>query len=233
MFSERRFKRSRLFCGWSALVAILTVLVLPLAVQAETPVARVTLYEVNEALRLKAVRHDDTSELKRRLAQASLLGIDVVAVGPKSVFVTGAFVKADASSAVDLGTGHGPVKGTIQLLTDIDPNRNSLDTLLVTGEIDIRGDLDLTTASVTATAPITGTWRAEYRRERGNYRGVFLIPFNMKGTYYYQNPADVFPGFTCKGAVEDFGPWGKFCRVDSTEFVLGIPLTKALLLFSK
>jgi len=233
MFSERRFKRSRLFCGWSALVAILTVLVLPLAVQAETPVARVTLYEVNEALRLKAVRHDDTSELKRRLAQASLLGIDVVAVGPKSVFVTGAFVKADASSAVDLGTGHGPVKGTIQLLTDIDPNRNSLDTLLVTGEIDIRGDLDLTTARVTATAPITGTWRAEYRRERGNYRGVFLIPFNMHGTYYYQNPADVIPGFTCKGAVDDFGPWGKFCRVDSTEFVLGIPLTKALLLFSK
>lgn len=231
MFSEHW--RSRLFSVWLALVAVLMVLVLPLPARAETPVARVTLYEVNEALRLKAVRHDDTSELKRRLAQASLLGTDVVAVGPKSVFVTGAFVKADASSAVDLGTGHGPVKGTIQLLTDIDPNRNSLDTLLVTGEIDIRGDLDLTTASVTATAPITGTWRAEYRRERGNYRGVFLIPFNMGGTYYYQNPADVFPGFTCKGAVEDFGPWGKFCRVDSTEFVLGIPLTKALLLFSK
>jgi len=231
MFSEHW--RSRLFSVWLALVAVLMVLVLPLPARAETPVARVTLYEVNEALRLKAVRHDDTSELKRRLAQASLLGTDVVAVGPKSVFVTGAFVKADASSAVDLGTGHGPVKGTIQLLTDIDPNRNSLDTLLVTGEIDIRGDLDLSTASVTATAPITGTWRAEYRRERGNYRGVFLIPFNMGGTYYYQNPADVFPGFTCKGAVEDFGPWGKFCRVDSTEFVLGIPLTKALLLFSK
>jgi|SRR3989440_1389168 len=231
MFSEHW--RSRLFSVWLALVAVLMVLVLPLPARAETPVARVTLYEVNEALRLKAVRHDDTSELKRRLAQASLLGTDVVAVGPKSVFVTGAFVKADASSAVDLGTGHGPVKGTIQLLTDIDPNRNSLDTLLVTGEIDIRGDLDLSTASVTATAPITGTWRAEYRRERGNYRGVFLIPFNIGGTYYYQNPADVFPGFTCKGAVEDFGPWGKFCRVDSTEFVLGIPLTKALLLFSK
>jgi len=231
MFSEHW--RSRLFSVWLALVAVLMVLVLPLPARAETPVARVTLYEVNEALRLKAVRHDDTSELKRRLAQASLLGTDVVAVGPKSVFVTGAFVKADASSAVDLGTGHGPVKGTIQLLTHIDPNRNSLDTLLVTGEIDIRGDLDLTTASVTATAPITGTWRGEYRRERGSYRGVFLIPFNMGGTYYYQNPADVFPGFTCKGAVDDFGPWGKFCRVDSTEFVLGIPLTKALLLFSK
>src|SRR5213078_1112636 len=185
MFSEHW--RSRLFSVWLALVAVLMVLVLPLPARAETPVARMTLYEVNEALGLKAVRHDD------------------------------------ASSAVDLGTGHGPVKGTIQLLTDIDPNRNSLDTLLVTGEINIRGDLDLTTASVTATAPITGTWRGEYRRERGSYRGVFLIPFNMGGTYYYQNPADVLPGFACKGLVDDFGPWGKFCRVDSTEFVLGIP----------
>src|SRR5437879_8683765 len=106
MFSEHW--RSRLFSVWLALVAVLMVLVLPLPARAETPVARVTLYEVNEALRLKAVHHDDTSELKRRLAQASLLGTDVVAVGPKSVFVTGAFVKADASSAVDLGTGHGP-----------------------------------------------------------------------------------------------------------------------------
>src|SRR5437660_3217540 len=215
MFSEHW--RSRLFSVWLALVAVLMVLVLPLPARAETPVALMTRYQVNEAVRLKAVRHYDTSERKRRLAQAALLGTDVVAVGPKAVFVTGAFVKADASSAVGLGTGHGPVKGTIQLLTDIDPNRNSLDTLLVTGEIDIRGDLDLSTASVTATAPITGTWRAEYRRERGNYRGVFLIPFKMVGTYYYQNPADVFPGFTWKGAVGDFGAWGKVCWVERTD----------------
>ena len=225
--------RSRLLNVGVALVAIVGVLVLALPARAETPLARMTLYEVNEALRLKAVRHDDTSELRRRLAQASLLGTDVVALGPNSLFVTGAFVKADASSAVDLASGRGPVRGTIQLLTDIDPTRNSLDTLLVTGELEIRGELDLTTAAVTATAPIAGTWRGEYRRERGSYRGVFLIPFKMGGTYYYQNPADVFPGFTCKGQVDDFGPWGKFCRVDSTEFVLGIPLTKALLLFSK
>src|SRR5213593_3021764 len=231
MFSEHW--RSRLFSVWLALVAVLMVLVLPLPARAETPVARVTLYEVNEALRLKAVRHDDTSELKRRLAQASLLGTDVVAVVPNPVFATGAFVKADASSAVDLATGRGPVRGTIQLLTDIDPTRNSLDTLLVTGELEIRGELDLTTAAVTATAPITGTWRGEYRRERGTYRGVFLIPFKMNGTYYYQNPADALPGFVCKGQVDDFGPWGKFCQVHSTEFVLGIPLTKALLLFTK
>src|SRR5262245_31898411 len=225
--------RSRLLNVGVALVAIVGVLVLALPARAETPLARMTLYEVNEALRLKAVRHDDTSELRRRLAQASLLGTDVVALGPNSLFVTGAFVKADASSAVDLASGRGPVRGTIQLLTDIDPTRNSLDTLLVTGELEIRGELDLTTAAVTATAPIAGTWRGEYRRERGSDGGLCRIPFKMSGTYYYRNPADVFPGFTCKGQVDDFGPWGKFCRVDSTEFVLGIPLTKALLLFSK
>jgi len=231
MFSEHW--RSRLFSVWLALVAVLMVLVLPLPARAETPVARMTLYEVNEALRLKAVGYGDTSELKRRLAQASLLGTDVVALEPNPIFATGAFVKADASSDVNLGTLHGPVHGKIQLLTDIDPSRNSLDTLLVTGEVRIRGELDLSTAALTATAPITGTWRGEYRGQSGAYRGIFLIPFNMGGTYYYQNPADVFPGFTCKGAVDDFGPYGKFCRVDSTEFVLGIPLTKALLLFSK
>src|SRR5215813_10497793 len=118
MFSEHW--RSRLFSGWLALVAVLMVLVLPLPARAETPVARVVLYEVNEALRFKAVRHDDTSELRRRLAQASLLGTEVVALVPNPVFVTGAFVKADASSAVDLSTGRGPVRGKIQLLTDTD-----------------------------------------------------------------------------------------------------------------
>ena len=233
MFSERRCMRSRHFSVWLALAAIAMVVFVPAPARAETPVARVTLYEVNEALRLKRANHDDTSELKRRLAQASLLGMDVVAVGPTSVFITGAFVKADASSDVDLATGRGPVRGTIQLLTDIDPTRNSLDTLLVTGELKIRGELDLTTAAVTATAPITGRWRAEYSPERGTYRGIFLIPFNIGGTYYYQNPADALPGFVCKGQVDDFGPWGKFCQVHSTEFVLGIPLTKALLLFTK
>src|SRR5262249_58483696 len=138
------------------------------------------------------------------LAQASLLGTEVVALVPNPVFVTGAFVKADASSAVDLSTGRGPVRGKIQLLTDTDSTRNSLDTLLVTGELEIRGELDLTTAAVTATAPIAGTWRVEYRRERGSYRGIFLIPFKMGGTYYYQRPADVFPGFTRMWQVDGF-----------------------------
>src|SRR5438093_13666059 len=76
MFIERVL-RSRLFSVGLALVAVVAALALPLPARAETPLARVTLYEVNEALRLKAVRHDDTSELKRRLAQASLQGPDV------------------------------------------------------------------------------------------------------------------------------------------------------------
>jgi len=219
--------RSRLLNVGVALVAIVGVLVLALPARAETPVGQLVLYEVNEALRLKPARHDDTAELSRRFAQASLLGVDVRALAANSLFTDGAFVKADASSNVDMATGRGPVRGTIQLLKDIDPTRNSLDTLLVTGVLEIRGELDLTTAKSTATAPITGRWRAEYRREHGTFSGVFLIPFAIDGMdgYYYVNP----PGCDCKSGKT----MGYLCKVDVTEFVLGIPLTKAVVIFSK
>jgi len=225
MFIERNV-RSRLLSVWLVLVAV-AVLVLPVPARAETPVGQLVLYEVNEALRLKPARHDDTAELSRRLAQASLLGVDVRALAANSLFTDGAFVKADASSNVDMATGRGPVRGTIQLLKDIDPTRNSLDTLLVTGVLEIRGELDLTTAKSTATAPITGRWRAEYRREHGTFSGVFLIPFAIDGMdgYYYVNP----PGCDCKSGKT----MGYLCKVDVTEFVLGIPLTKAVVIFSK
>src|SRR5438093_6471313 len=79
MFSEHW--RSRLFSVWLALVAVLMVLVLPLPARAETPVARVTLYEVNEALRLKADRHHVGAQ-QRGLRQPALqLGRVVVAHG--------------------------------------------------------------------------------------------------------------------------------------------------------
>src|SRR5713226_968917 len=215
-----------------ALMAAAVIVIAPVAARAETPVARVTLYEVDEALKLKPRGHE-TGAVLARLAQASLLGVsgDVVALDEKnSVFKTGAFVKADASSNVSLATLVGPVRGTINLLQDLDPTRNSLDTLLITAVLDIKGELDLTpTASKIPMAPIQGRWRVSHSHQRGTYSGVFLIPFSLDGkTYYYLNPADVAPGFTCKGAVE-YG----LCRVDSTEFVLGIPMTKALLTFSE
>src|SRR5438876_9048539 len=206
MFSEHW--RSRLFSVWLALVAVLMVLVLPLPARAETPVAWVTLYEVDEALKFKPRGHSAEAVIAR-LAQASLLGgpTDVSAApDTSSVFQTGMYVKADARSNVSLSTLRGSVQGTIQLLTDMESERLSLDTLLVTGVLDIRGELDLTTAAKTATAPITGRWRAEHSRDRGTFTGIFLIPFAYGGGYYYINPARVASGFKCKVAGFDESP---------------------------
>src|SRR5262249_38759360 len=155
-----------------------------LPARAETPLAQVTLYEVDEALKFKTRGHD-THAVLARLASASLLGgaTDVYALpNTNSVFKTGAYVKADASSNVSLATLRGPVRGTINLLQDTDLERNSLDTLLITGVVDISAELDLTpTASKIPMAPIQGRWRAEYSRQRGTFAGVFLIPFDVGG----------------------------------------------------
>ncbi len=218
-----------------ALMAAAVIVIAPVAARAETPVARVTLYEVDEALKLKPRGHD-THAVIARLAQASLLGVsgDVVALDEKnSVFKAGAFVKADASSNVSLATLVGPVGGTINLLKDDDPNRNSLDTLEITAVLDITAELDLRpTAIPVPMAPIAGRWRAHHGKARGYFGGVFLIPFSVDGgqTYYYLDPAVVLPGagFTCKGWAG-----GGYCQVHSSEFVLGIPMTKALLTFSE
>ncbi len=235
MFSELWTKRCRDFGIWFLLIAVGLVAMAP-AARAETPVARLTLYEVDEALKFKPHGHD-TDAVQARLAQASLLGtaVDVVALKDGTVFKTGAFVKADASSDVSLATLVGPVRGTVNLLTDLDPTRNSLDTLLITAVLDIKAELDLSpTASKVRMAPIRGDWRAQGKRQRGGFTGAFLIPFSLDGkTYFYLNPAAIVPGFTCKGPLVNVGPpFGYLCMVDSTEFVLGIPMTKALLIFS-
>jgi len=206
-----------------------------LPARAETPLARVTLYEVDEALKFKARGHD-TDAVMARLAQASLLGVagDIVPVDDKNgIFKAGSFIKADASSNVSLATLVGPVRGTINLLTDTNPYRNSLDTLQITTVLDITAELDLRpTAIPVPMAPIDGRWRAQHGKARGYFGGVFLIPFSVDGgkTYYYLDPEVVLPGagFKCKG-------WsgGGYCQVHSTEFVLGIPMTKALLTFSQ
>jgi len=234
MFRGRYRIRGRNLGICVVLAAIAVVMSGPLAARAESPIAQVTLYEVDEALRFKTHGHD-TAAVQARLAQASLLGIsgDVVALTNNAVFQNGAFVKADASSAVNVATLRGPVSGTINLLSDIDPTRNSLDTLVITSVLEIKGELDLTpTASKIPMAPIQGRWRVSRGHARGTYSGVFLIPFDIGGgNYFYLDPAPY--GFQCKGAVLSGTPLGNLCQVHSTEFVLGIPMTKALLTFSE
>jgi len=214
--------------------AVAVVAIAPRPARAETPIAQVTLYEVDEALKFKK-RGSDVDAVMTRLANASLLGgaTDVQALVDNPIFVTGSYVKADAASNVNTATLSGPVHGTINLLQDLDPTRNSLDTLLITQVLDINATLDLSpTASKIPMAPITGRWRVANSRVRGTFQGVFLIPFDIGGgNYFYLDPSPW--GFKCKGALLEGTPMGTLCQVHSTEFVLGIPMTKALLTFSQ
>ena len=61
------------YCIRGFMAALVVVMSGPLAARAETPIAQVTLYEVDEALKFKAHGHD-TDAVQARLAQASLLG---------------------------------------------------------------------------------------------------------------------------------------------------------------
>lgn len=205
----------------------LAFLLLPTLVSAETPVVRLVAYEVTEGLRFKPKGATDPAELRRRMAAASLLGVDVTPLAGGTPFAAGQFIRADATSNVDLATGVGPVKGTIQILTDLDPTRNSLDTLLVTVEIPIAGQLDLTTATQ-GYAGISGTWRAKQQPGlRGSFQGFFLIPFQIAGLgnqYWCLNLGE--------GSCAQPSPIPSLCPLTSNEFALGIPLTKAVITLS-
>jgi hypothetical protein len=211
---------------WTAVVAGL-VLLGPAAAYADPPAATVVLYEVAEALRFKGPKAATSPEgLRRRLAQATLLGKDVYGQ-PGTIFGTAQFVIVDASSSVDLRTGVGPIQGRFDLLVDLDPNRQSLDTLAVMESARLRGTLDLTTAQQ-GYATVHGSWDARRSRARGTFNGVFLIPFEVYGTYYY---LDLGPLPCSDGAQLPIGPSGNLvgvCRLQADEFSLGIPLTKAV-----
>jgi hypothetical protein len=216
----------------AALLVAAPVVLGPAAAGAEAPVATVVLYEVAEALRFKGPKSATSPEqLRRRLAEATLLGKDVQG-RPGSIFAGASFIVADAVSAVDLRTGVGPIRGTFDLLVDTDPDRASLDTLVITASGDLRGTLDLTTAEQ-GYAAVRGRWTARRRPEGGTFEGVFLIPFlvPLTGTYFYLDLGPT-PG-TCPGATGlPIGPGGRsvpVCPLQPEEFSLGIPLTKAVI----
>jgi hypothetical protein len=192
---------------------------------AEIPVVRMVMYEVTEALRFKPAA-TDPADFERRMAAASLLGVDVQPLAAGTPFAVGQFTVTNATSNVDLLTGHGPVKGSIDLLTDLDPTRNSLDTLLITAVIRIKADLDLTTATQ-GFAGINGTWKIKNTEHRGHFTGFFVIPFQLPGLgtqYWY---VDLGPG-----ACATTSPVPGLCPLTPGEFVLGIPLTKAVIVLS-
>ncbi len=227
---------------WAVVAALAFVLapamvLAPDVSYAGDPAFRLVMYEVTEALVLKPAKGKDTDAglaFARRMATASLLGTDVKVLG-SGVPSLGTFAVADATSNVDLNTasknfGTGPVSGTIQTLTDIDPNRNSLDTLLVTQTIDIKATLDLTPALALHPMPlanISGTWKSKSLGLQGTFTGVFQIAFQYPGLpgSWYLN----LGGGSCRADSVAVGP---MCSVTQDENLLGIPLTKAVITFS-
>lgn len=219
--------RKRVLGRLAALAIALAILLTPMVSAAETPVVRLVLYEVSEGLKFKPAGATDPTDFKRRMAAASLLGTDVTPLVAGTPFVAGQFIKADASSNVSLTTGVGPVSGVIQILTDLDPTRNSLDTLLVTVTIPIQAELDLTTATQ-AFAGIQGKWQAKHQGDlQGQFAGFFLIPFQIAalGTQYWY--VDLGPGSCAQPS-----PVPGLCPLTNNEFALGIPLTKAVITLS-
>lgn len=229
-----------------SLVAVLAAAawLAPPPASAQEPVASAVLYEVNECLRFvkrgerdgersRERRRLDTAEVARRVARASLLGREVLPVGTHKLFKAGSFIQADATSHVDLATGKGPISGKMKLLTDVDPTRESLDTLVVDAEAWIRGELDLTTA-LQGYAALSGRWWSVWKpRAEGTLQGFFLIPFQVPGDdrYFYLDLG--LPAAPCD-RPEVVHPQGQpvpVCALQDDEFALGIPLTKAVVTF--
>jgi hypothetical protein len=199
---------------------------------AQTPLATVVVYEVAESLTFKGRAHKNgttAEEFQRRLAEASLLGkAPWITAAAGTPFASADFLVARANSAVNLTTGVGPVRGAFNLLTDLDKDRNSLDTLLVIENGKIEGTLDLTTA-MQGFAKLTGTWKID-KQVNGSLAGFFLIAFPMPGApgYWYLN---LVPGSCAAGSTELSIPGAQVCSVTPEETLLGIPLTKAVFTF--
>ena len=212
---------------WWAAVVLGGLLLGPTTADAQSPVATVVIYEVAEALRFKGPKAATSpTELRRRLAEATLLGKDVQG-REGTVFAGAQFIIVDAQSNVDLRTGVGPIRGTFDLLLDTDPMRESLDTLVITASGSLRGTLDLTTA-VQGYAGVHGRWEARRARARGTFNGVFLIPFLVVDTYYYLDLGLV--PCAAGGTTLPIGPGPvPVCPLRPDEFSLGIPLTKAVI----
>ena len=228
----------RTFAGFAGTVAAAVVWLAPGLATAQQPVAAVFMYEVSEGLSFKTPKRvKDLAGAQSRLADAALIGKKIVPLtaGP-SPWARAHFISADANSSVSLHTGRGPIRGSFNLLQDIDPTRESLDTLVISASGSLRGALDLSTA-MQGYASTSGTWEIK-RSASGTFSGVFLIPFPVApGVYAYVDltsalQLDQLGLSLCANPIplsaDPAGPKG--CLLGSDEFALGIPLTKAVLI---
>lgn len=187
------------------------------------PVARLAMYEVAEALRFREVALVDGRTAYLRVARATLLGHEIEPLRPETPFTPGRWVIASARSAIDLTRLRGPVRGRFAVLDDIDPDRRSLDTLMVSASGSLRGVLDLKTA-LDGYARFEGRWSMPAAMLTGRFRGLFLIPFQIPGSAgYWYREREPASGGPSPGA----GP-GTLRGLTGDEFALGVPLTRAV-----
>lgn len=233
---------NRILVGLAGAVASAVVGLAPATAAAQQPVAAVFMYEVSEGLSFKPPKHvRNPEDARRRLADATLLGKKIVPLtaDPASPWAAADFISADARSNVSLTIGRGPIVGTFDLLRDIDPSRESLDTLVISGSGSLKGVLDLRTAAQ-GYASASGTWHIK-KSPAGTFSGVFLIPFPIApDVYAYLDLSSALQldqmGLSlCANPIplsaDPAGPKG--CVLGSDEFALGIPLTKAVLILSQ
>ena len=221
--------------GLAGVVAAVTVWLAPGLAAAQTPVAAVVMYEVAESLTFKVPKHtDDLAQAKRRLASATLIGRTIVpfTADPASPWTGAQFMSAHAQSTISLTSGTGPIRGTFDVLKDLDPTRDSLDTLVVMSSGQLHGVLDLSTSAF-GYASTSGTWQV--KKSQGTFAGVFVVPFPFAGGYAYVDLTEAMGlaqlglSFCDSSRAVDLGNGVPGCRLGSEEFALGIPLTKTLL----
>ncbi len=230
-----------------ALVGLMAVAAfVPAVAWAQVPVAQVTMYEVLEALQFKKpieVENSTPQAFARRFAEAALLGNRVVSFGDP-IFGASSFIGAEATSTVNIDPlssrfGTGPIRGSFDLLTDFNGGAvEHLSDLAVVARGRIDGTLDLRPALIpdrktgkpTPIAPVSGQWRLS-TAQGGQFQGAFLIAaevFGPGGGNWYVQP-DALNAGCVSGPAIPVGGGVSLCQLDPTEFVLGIPLTKAVL----
>jgi len=144
-------------------------------------------------------------------------------------------VSAHAQSSISLISGTGPIRGTFDLLKDLDPTRESLDTLVVMSSGQLHGVLDLSTSAF-GYASTSGTW--QIKKSKGTFAGVFVVPFPYGPGYAYVDLtqelglAQLGLSFCDASRAVTLPGGAPGCLLGSEEFALGIPLTKTLLILS-
>jgi len=197
-----------LVAGLLPMLGLFLLMPSPTLALEKVPFGSVTASEVQEFLRFKT--GEDEESIVLRLANATLVGQGTGGLcGASSQDPCP--LDAHAQSSVDLSTGQGPVSGTFNLLTDINPGSPLLMDLVRVGTVKIDGTLNLGPALLFAqsggaagapVASVNGTWKSRELRAHGEFAGMFLIPIPIQSPlcamgWAYYNPLATPVLFQC------------------------------------